>query len=201
MSVSVQELRNHYGKAVAHAESKVLGRLDTHCQRFIESSPFVVMATHDGDGHMDASPRGGAPGFVEIVDEYTLQLPDRPGNTRLDSLENLCNHGSIGLLFFLPGLNETLRVNGCAKIIFDNELCERYSVAGHAALAVIEISVTEAFMHGSKSMIRSRLWDSDLHVDRTKFPSLGEILVDQIDGLDENETTALLKSANSYDLY
>jgi uncharacterized protein len=158
---------------------KQLDRLDRHCRRFIELSPFVVMATADAEGHMDATPRGGEPGFVGAADERTLLLPDRPGNNRLDSLSNLTEHPEIGLLFMIPGVDETLRVNGAAELLTDAELAEPFRVGRRAPVVVLRITVREAYLHCAKALMRSRLWSAEAQIDRAELPTLGQMLRDQ----------------------
>jgi PPOX class probable FMN-dependent enzyme len=172
-------LRAHYGAVHPVAARKVLARLDEHARRFIALSPFVVLATGDAEGGVDASPRGDAPGFVAVVDEHTLLLPDRPGNRRVDSYGNVLSHPGVGLLFFVPGINETLRVNGTARVVADAELLAPLTVQGKAPLAGLLITVEEVFFHCAKALIRGRLWDTDTQVERRSFPSLGKIVADQ----------------------
>jgi hypothetical protein len=171
------ELRDVYGPAIERARKKSLRRLDGHCRRFIELSPFVCMGTV-GSGGADVTPRGDQPGFVHVLDETTLAMPDWPGNNRLDSLENLREDARVGLLFLIPGFEETLRVNGRAEISFAEELLGRWEKRPKSALV---IRVEEAFLHCGKAMIRSRLWDPAAHVDRGALPSYGQMMKDQIE--------------------
>ena len=171
------ELRDVYGPAIERARKKSLRRLDGHCRRFIELSPFVCMGTV-GSGGADVTPRGDQPGFVRVVDETTLAMPDWPGNNRLDSLENLREDARVGLLFLIPGFEETLRVNGRAEISFAEELLGLWEKRPKSALV---IRVEEAFLHCGKAMIRSRLWDPAARVERSALPSYGQMLKDQIE--------------------
>jgi PPOX class probable FMN-dependent enzyme len=171
------ELRDVYGPAIERARKKSLRRLDGHCRRFIELSPFVCMGTV-GSGGADVTPRGDQPGFVRVVDETTLAMPDWPGNNRLDSLENLREDARVGLLFLIPGFEETLRVNGRAEISFAEELLGLWEKRPKSALV---IRVEEAFLHCGKAMIRSRLWDPAAHVDRSALPSYGQMMKDQME--------------------
>lgn len=171
------ELREVYGPAIERARKKSLRRLDRHCRRFIELSPFVCMGTV-GSGGADVTPRGDRPGFVHVLDETTLAMPDWPGNNRLDSLENLREDSRVGLLFLIPGFEETLRVNGRAEISFAEEMLGRWEKRPKSALV---IRVEEAFFHCGKAMIRSRLWDPAAHVDRGALPSYGQMMKDQIE--------------------
>jgi len=159
---------------------KQLDRLDPHCRRFIELAPFVVMATADAEGRMDATPRGGDPGFVVVADDRTLLLPDRPGNNRLDSLTNLTEHPEIGLLFMIPGVDETLRVNGSVELRPDPEIVEPFRVGRRTPAVVLRITVREAYLHCAKALMRSRLWDPKVQIERAELPTLGAMLRDQI---------------------
>jgi PPOX class probable FMN-dependent enzyme len=172
-------LRAHYGPVHPLAEVKVLSRLDRHCRDFIALSPFLVLATADGSGGADASPRGDAPGFVRVLDDVTLLLPDRPGNRRVDSYGNILAHPGVGLLFFVPGINETLRVNGTASVVTDCALLTPAAVSGKVPSAGLLVSVQEAFFHCGKALIRASLWDPATHIERSRFPSLGRIIAEQ----------------------
>lgn len=184
---SADRLRDLYGPARERSLRKQLPRLDRHCRRFVELSPFVLIATQGTDGLGDVTPRGDAPGFVAIEDDSTLLLPDRPGNNRLDTLLNLLDRPGIGLLFLVPGVDETLRVNGTAEIRDDEALCGRFAVDGRLPKTVIRVSVREAYLHCAKALMRSRLWDPAAHVDRASLPSMGEMLKEQL-GLATGET-------------
>ncbi|MFG1401294.1 pyridoxamine 5'-phosphate oxidase family protein [Xanthobacter sediminis] len=176
---TIEELRRLYGMPAGRARDKVLARLDPHCRRFIGLSPFVLIATCDAAGAADVSPRGDAPGFV-AAEETRLLIPDRPGNNRLDSLCNILSNGRVGLLFLIPGVNETLRVNGRAAIRDDAELRERFAVAGRAPRTVIAVEVEEAFLHCAKAFMRSSLWSIAAQMPREALPTMGEMLRDQI---------------------
>ncbi len=171
------QLRDVYSPAIERARKKSLRRLDAHCRRFIELSPFVCMGTV-GSGGADVTPRGDQPGFVLVLDETTLAMPDWPGNNRLDSLENLEEDSRVGLLFLIPGFEESLRVNGRAEISFADELLARWERRPKSALL---IRVEEAFLHCGKAMIRSRLWDPAARVERSALPSYGQMMKDQIE--------------------
>ena len=137
---------------------KEIRLLDRHCLRFVELSPFCVLAT-SGEGGGDVSPRGGPAGFVKALDAATLIVPDFPGNNRLDSLENIVENGRVGMLFFVPGMDETLRVNGRASIDIDPELRELGTVDGKLPIAVIRVKVEQAYLHCGKALMRSELWN------------------------------------------
>ena len=172
-------LRRHFGPIGAPAARKVLPRLDHYAQAFIRLSPFLVLATADSTGRADASPRGAAPGFVQILSETLLLVPDRPGNTRVDSFHNLLSSSGVGMIFFVPGIDETLRVNGTAQITTDPALLASASAHGKIPRAGLLIAVQEAFFHCGKALKRARLWDPAQHVERHAFPSLGRIIAEQ----------------------
>ncbi len=174
-----QGLRQHYGPISGLAEKKVLDRIDPHARNFIALSPFHVLATAGGDGTADASPRGDAPGFVVVLDEKRLMIPDRIGNNRVDSFQNVVAHPGVGLIFFVPGIDETLRVNGRARLTTDPAVLEQHAVQGKAPRAGMLVEVDEVFFHCGKALKRSRLWDPETRVERASFPSLGRIIADQ----------------------
>jgi PPOX class probable FMN-dependent enzyme len=176
---SVDALRALYVTPGERAIRKQLSSLDRHCRRFIELSPFLVLATTGETGEMDASPRGGVPGFIKAPDERTLLIPDAPGNNRLDSLENILATGRVGLLFLVPGVDETLRVNGSAVLSRaegDLALC---TDDRRAPKIVVKVTVREAYLHCAKAFMRSRLWSMESHIDRALLPTLGQMLNDQ----------------------
>lgn len=175
------ELRALYGPPGVRSARKQLDHLDPHCRRLIALSPFCLLATSGADGLSDVTPRGDAPGFVAVLDERTIALPDRPGNNRLDSLLNILDRPGVGLLFMIPGLDETLRVNGIAEIRTDADLLARFAVDGRLPKTVLVISVREAYLHCAKALMRSRLWDPSVQIDRSSLPSMGQMLKDQLD--------------------
>ncbi|HEY2787925.1 MAG TPA: pyridoxamine 5'-phosphate oxidase family protein [Gaiellales bacterium] len=175
---SESELRALHSAPTGRAVRKELDRLDRHCRRFIALSPFLVMATADADGRLDATPRGGDPGFVEVADDRTLLVPDRPGNNRLDSLTNLTERPEVGLLFMIPGVDETLRVNGAAELRTEPGLVQRFQVGKRPPAIVISITVRQAYLHCAKALMRSRLWNPDARVDRAELPTMGEMMRD-----------------------
>src|SRR5580704_16969038 len=138
-------LRQHFGPVSPLAEKKALPKLDAHCRAFIGLSPFAVLATCDAEGHMDASPRGDAPGFVAILDDHTLLLPDRPGNRRVDSFSNVLANPGVGLIFFVPGINETVRVNCRARVTTDANLLAKVEAQGKVPKTGFIITVDEAY--------------------------------------------------------
>jgi uncharacterized protein len=175
----LESLRAHFGSMTAIAAHKTMPRLDRHSRAFISLSPFLVLATADGDGGVDASPRGDAPGFVAMRDDTALIIPDRPGNRRVDSFSNVIRQPGVGLIFFVPGFNETLRVNGTGRVVTDSALLVPFEVQGKVPAAGLLVSITEVFFHCGKALIRSKLWDPSRHIARDSFPSLGRIVADQ----------------------
>jgi uncharacterized protein len=175
----LDQLRGYYGEVSTLARRKVLARLDAHCRAFIALSPLAVLATADAEGRVDASPRGDAPGFVQVLDDVTLLLPDRLGNNRVDSYGNVVSNPGVGLLFLVPGLNETLRVNGTAQVVTDGDLLAPTAVNGRPPRAGLLIRVEEAFFHCGKALIRAKLWDPARYVPRSGFPSLGRVISEQ----------------------
>jgi PPOX class probable FMN-dependent enzyme len=183
---SQETLHDLYGDANERAAKKQMDKLDKHSRHFISLSPFFVLATSGPNG-TDASPRGDAPGFVTVVDDHTLIVPDRMGNNRVDSMSNIVENPNVGLLFLLPGMSETLRINGRARVTTDPELLEPMSVRGRAPQSGLIVEVDEVFMHCAKALMRSHLWDSERHIERSSFPTLGQIFKDQIADVDDTD--------------
>lgn len=177
--VDPERLRELYDAPRGRAVTKELTRLDRHCRRFIELSPFLVIASGARGGPMDASPRGGEAGFVQVPDEHTLLIPDSPGNNRLDTMQNILSSGQVGLLFMIPGIDETLRVNGNARLREDAGVLGRFAAMKRAPKLAIEVTVVQAYLHCAKAFMRSRLWDPARHVDRSVLPSTGEMIREQ----------------------
>lgn len=175
-----RELRTVYRKASQGVIDKALPALDVHCRHFIELSPFLCIGTSRPDGTADVSPRGGENGFVHILDDGHLALPDRPGNNRLDTLTNILHSPAVGLLFFIPGINEMLRVNGTAAISTEPALMERFVVGGKPPLSVMVVTIQEAFLHCTKALVRSELWNPGRQVPRDRLPSFGQMIRDQL---------------------
>ncbi len=180
---SLEQLRTLYPTAKERAVKKQLPALDIHCRRYIELSPFVVLASSSTAGSMDASPRGGAPGFVKVRDDKTLLIPDAPGNNRLDTLENIVGTGKLGLFFMVPGVDETLRVNGTARLSTEASLLGLFSAEKRQPRLLIEVSVSEAYLHCAKALMRSKLWDPASLVERSVLPTMGQMIHSQI-GID-----------------
>ncbi len=176
---TVAQLRERYGHPGERAIKKELAHLDRHMQRFIALSPLVVLASSDTQHQLDASPRGGSPGFVKVPNETTLWLPDAPGNNRLDTLENVLATSRLGLLFFIPGVDEMLRVQGQASLCTDAHILGAFSSEVRPPKLVIEIAVESAYLHCAKAMMRSKLWHPDSQVARTVLPTMGEMIKEQ----------------------
>ena len=196
------ELRRVYRPPAARAGLKVLDHLDVHCRRFITLSPFYVISSARADGRADASPRGDPPGsLAHVLDDRTLLLPDRPGNRQVDTLMNLIERPYVGLVFFVPGLTETLRVNGRAEMSTEAELLQPLAIKGKLPICVLKVTVEEAFLHCAKALIRARLWEADAQVDRSCFPTYGRVLADQIAGADAAEIDAGEEESARTELY
>lgn len=196
-----ETLRAHFGQVSAMAEKKVLHRLDGHCRRFIALSPFLVIATADADGRVDASPRGDPPGFVRVLDDTTLLLPDRPGNNRVDSFANLLSNPGVGLIFFVPGIEETLRVNGAAAVTTEVGLLAGSEMNGKQPKTGMVIRIDEVFFHCAKALKRSRLWNPDAQIARSEFPSLGRILADQTRAFEVEDAESRIETGYRERLY
>lgn len=175
---SREELRSIYKQPSERAVGKEIRHLDHHCRHFITNSPFVLIGSNDGAGNADVSPKGDKPGFVAVLDDTTLAIPDRPGNNRLDTLENILINPSVGLIFFVPGMDETLRVNGTASLTVDEGLRQRLAVDGKAPISVMLVTVKAVYMHCAKAFMRSQLWQPGSWPDRSVLPTLGQILKD-----------------------
>lgn len=172
MLTTLEQLETVYGRPHERAVRKEIGFLNEDYQAMVRASPLVVVSSSGPDG-LDASPRGDIPGFVRIVDERTLAIPDRPGNNRLDTLRNLLADPRIALLFIIPGIGETLRVNGQAQISIEPELLESFAVNGKPARSVIMVQVQTAYFHCSKAFVRADCWNPATHLDRSALPSAG----------------------------
>lgn len=173
------ELRQLYGEVSPGARRKAIPFLDKHCRRFIELSPFLTIGTFNAEGKADVSPRGDPAGFVKVLDDRTLAIPDRPGNNRLDTLSNILSNPTVGLLFLIPGFEETLRVNGKAVLSRDPALLQSMAVNEKTPKLAIVVTMEEAFLHCAKAFKRSRLWDPTAQVDRKVMPGLIRMILEQ----------------------
>lgn len=196
MPITTQEsLRALYQPAGERSLKKELPQLDKHITRFVSLSPFVVISSSDASsGALDASPRGGDPGFVRVLDAHTLLLPDAPGNNRLDTLENIVSHGEggapVGLLFLVPGVDETLRINGLAWVSADETDLRLGAEAHRLPKLVVRVAVQSCYLHCAKALMRSQLWDASRQLERSALPSMGEMMRDQIREFHGEETVA-----------
>lgn len=182
---SIERLEVLYGSPVPRSLAKEIDYVSQHYRAFIEKAPFVVVATSGPEG-LDCSPRGDPAGFVRVRDEKTLLMPDRRGNNRLDSMRNLVRDPRISLLFLVPGVDETLRVNGRARILADPRLCESFAIHDKTPKTVLEVTVERVYYQCAKALVRSRLWSPQARVARSSLPSAGEIL----DALSDGEVDA-----------
>ncbi len=198
---TVEQLRTRYGQPHERAVLKETDRLHRHHVRFIELSPFLAISSTGADGRGDVSPRGEKPGFVQVIDDVALAIPDRPGNNRLDTLTNIVTRPNVGLMFLLPGVNEVLRVNGEAELRDDADLMGRFVVNGKPPRLVIVVNVKQAYLHCAKALMRSSLWDERLKVARGVLPSMGEMLNDQIGSAVALEPEAVMLERYKAQLY
>lgn len=183
---SRDELRSIYRMPSRPAVAKEIDHLDEHCRALIDHSPFLVLATGATDGSSDASPRGGPPGFVEVLDDHRLAIPDLSGNNRLDSLQNILERPGVGILFFVPGLDETLRVNGEARLKTEPDVLDVCTVHDVRPRLVIEITVSSAYIHCAKALRRGGVWQPEEWPDTSDMPTVGCMLKDHygVPGLD-----------------
>ena len=172
------ELRDIFGWPTARAQNKQIDRLDHHCRAIIGKCPFILLGTSDAAGRCDVSPKGDYPGFVRVLDDTTIAIPDLPGNNRLDTLINMINNPQVGLLFMIPGMNETLRINGKVRLVTDAELLESMAYQGKLPKLAIVVDVQEVFTHCPKAFLRSKLWAEEYRIERSELPSFAEILKD-----------------------
>lgn len=194
-----EELRSIIGFPSELVKRKVITYLDSHCDDFISKSPFLVVSTTDDEGYCDVSPRGDAPGFVLVLDEKRLIIPERPGNRRIDSMRNILSNPRVGLLFVIPGMEETLRVNGKATLVKDEEILEKMKVKERKPLLGIGVEVEECFIHCAKAFKRSKLWESNSWASKELLPLASSILSahskiskeDVVDILEEDYTKQL----------
>lgn len=175
-----EELRQLYGWPKGRAKIKVLKELEKHSKNFLAHSPFFVMSTYNKDGQTDASPRGGKPGFVKILDNHTLLIPDAKGNNRVDSLVNIVETKQIGCLFLIPGIDETLRINGTAIISNDINYINLFPEEKNPPKTCIKIIINEVFLHCAKALMRSELWNETYRLTRPGFPNMGTMLNEQL---------------------
>lgn len=180
------ELRKLFSATHELAIQKSQSKLDKHAKNFIQRSPFLCIGTQNESGRADVSPRGDPVGFVKVLDDETLVIPDRPGNNRLDTLVNILEDPAVGLLFLIPGFDETLRINGTARITHDPAILSLLEVKGRAPKVAIVVAVSEIFIHCAKAFRRSKLWDPTERQDRSEMPSIAQIILDQTSGIPDD---------------
>ncbi len=180
------DLRSHFAETHPIAVQKCLDHLDPHAKEFIGRAPFLCIGTQTKKGTADVSPRGDPAGFVQVLDDKTLMIPDRPGNNRLDTLSNIISNPVVGLLFMVPGFDETMRINGSAQLTRDPALLEQMSVHDRVPKMAIVVHIHEVFIHCAKAFRRAKLWDPTQHQDRNEMPSLIKIVLDQTTGAPED---------------
>jgi PPOX class probable FMN-dependent enzyme len=185
---SFEQLRQVYPAAKERAIKKQLASLDEYARQYLSLSPFFVMATTNAVYQTDASPRGGVPGFVQVVDSQTLLIPDSSGNNRLDSLQNIVETGRIAMLFMIPGFDETLRINGRALISNDDALLARFSGLERAPRAVIQVQIEDVYLHCPKAFMRSQLWTAEALANRSVMPTMNEMIYKQTNSTGPMET-------------
>lgn len=200
---SEEELRAILGYPSELVKNKAIDALDEHCRQFIAKSPLLIMATSDAEGLCDVSPRGDAPGFVLVLDDNHLVIPERPGNRRMDSLRNILSNPNAGLIFLIPGLEETLRVNGQAYIVRDEDLLVRMESHGRTPLVGIVIEVEECYMHCAKSLKRSSLWNPDTWIAKAELPNVPQMICDhaKLPGMNAEKVKASLQDSYTNRMY
>ena len=200
---SEAELRDLLGHPSELAIKKEHDALDLHCRAFIALAPFLLLGTTDSEGRCDVSPRGDGPGFVQVFDDKTLIIPDRPGNKRFDSLRNILAHGGVGLLFMIPGVEETLRVNGRARLIRDADVLATLAVRDKVPTLAIAVEVREAFLHCAKALKRSRLWQAETWPGEDALTARAQMFLDHAPrpGVSVEELAASLAESYVKNLY
>ncbi|TDJ64507.1 MAG: pyridoxamine 5'-phosphate oxidase family protein [Proteobacteria bacterium] len=191
-------VREVVGQPMELAVKKSLPKLDRYCREFVERSPFLTLATANDKGKADVSPRGDQPGFVLILDDQTLFIPGRPGNKRADSLTNITLNPNVGLLFLVPGFDETLRVNGRATVVNDPALLERCAVKGKVPKLGVLVAVEEAYLHCAKAFRRAKLWDSESRQVRSEMPTLGKMILEQTAAANKPPSGAEVKVVDEF---
>jgi PPOX class probable FMN-dependent enzyme len=192
--LAASDLKTIYPQPAPRVIAKARPEIDAYAKKFIGMSPFCVLATSGSDGSVDASPRGGNPGFIHVVSPTQLLMPDRSGNNRIDGFKNIVEgSGFVQLIFFVPGIDETLRVGGRGKLSADPDLLASMEEFGKLPRAALSISVHEAYFHCGKALMRAKLWSPDAQVERTVLPSIGEVIYDQTK-LGEAESQAVIEA-------
>ena len=177
---SREALRSHYGEPLDIAVACEKPKLDKHHKRFIAHAPFMCLATSGAGGQPSVSPKGDAPGFVHVLDDETLVIPDRPGNNKVESFCNILENPKVSLIFFIPGISESLRIHGDAQIVTDTKMLELGKARSKLPPAAIVVKVTKAYLHCGKALIRSRLWDPERHIEKGVIPPFGQVVKEQV---------------------
>ena len=178
------ELREIFGEPSERARDKQIDRLDVHCRAIIAKCPFILLGTSNAEGLCDVSPKGDYPGFVRVLDDKTIAIPDLPGNNRLDTLRNMLITPQVGLIFMIPGMNETLRINGKIQLVRDGGLLASMAYEGKLPKLAIVVHVQEVFTHCPKAFLRSKLWSDEFRIARNELPSFAQILKDHTSFVD-----------------
>ena len=198
---STEQLRTMYLPAKERAVKKQLSRLDHHCKNFLALARFAVLSTCDTQGNMDASPRGGEAGFIKVIDDNTVIIPDWTGNNRLDTFSNIIDTGRIGAIFLVPGVDEALRINGQAGLRNDEAYTSLCEVNGRFPKLVVHIAVKEAYLHCAKAIMRGQLWAPEAKVERKALPTMNEMLRDQIGQTEPAEPQEIMRARHATELY
>lgn len=199
---TAEQLRAITGQPAPSVREKVMSALNQHCRDFIARSPFLLIGSSDNTGNADVSPKGDPPGFVKIIDDTTLAIPDRPGNRLADTFENVLTNPNVGLLFLIPGKNETLRVNGTVTVVHDVPLRQSMAINGRVPALAMIVDIREVYFHCSRCMVRSSLWQPEHWPETKDLPSMAQIIVDQSDGSEDlDQLSAYIRKTETTDLY
>lgn len=198
---TTQQLRSMYSPAKERAVKKQMPRLDQHCRKFMSLVRFAVLSTCDKQGNMDASPRGGEAGFIKVIDDNTVIVPDWTGNNRLDTFSNILETGRVGAIFLVPGVDEALRINGTASLRNDEAFTSLCEVNGRFPKLVVHIAVKEAYLHCAKAIMRAKLWLPEAKVERKTLPTMNEMLRDQIGQHEPAEPQEIMFARHTTELY
>ncbi len=198
---TTQQLRSMYAPPKERAVKKQMPRLDRHCREFLALARFAVLSTCDAEGNMDGSPRGGEAGFVKVIDDDTVIIPDWRGNNRLDTYSNIVASGRIGAIFLVPGVDEALRINGTASLRNDEAFTSLCEVNGACPKLVVHIAVKEAYLHCAKAIMRAQLWLPEAKVERQVLPTMNEMLRDQIGQREPAEAQDAMVARHKSELY
>ncbi|MGZ0050352.1 pyridoxamine 5'-phosphate oxidase family protein [Brevibacillus gelatini] len=200
---SEEQLRETFGEPSRLVQNKSIFHLDKHCRNYIAQSPFLIISTADEKGNCDASPRGDAPGFVHIIDDHHLVIPERPGNRRMDSITNILKNPHVGLIFLIPTLEETLRINGKACVIQDQDILQKMAVKGKVPALGIGVQVEECYVHCAKAFLRSGLWKPDMWPEAGTTPDIAKMVADHVNlpGISAKEVAEGLRDSYTNRLY